>query len=54
MSVSLVGNPPFPAKDAEGRMLAKIEHVWHSARRWAKQKGHQYASSYGVIGAAPT
>lgn len=54
MSVVLVGNPPFPAKEMEGRMIAKVEHIWHSARRYAKQNGYQYTSSYGVVGVAPT
>jgi hypothetical protein len=54
MSICLIGNPPFPAAQLEGRMTAKVEHVWHSVRRWAKQHGYQYTSSYGVIDVAPT
>jgi hypothetical protein len=54
MNRLLVGDPPFPAKEIEGRMIAKVEHIWHSVRRWAKQNGYQYTSSYGVIGVAPT
>lgn len=54
MSARLIGNPPFPAAQIEGRMIAKVEHVWHSVRRWAKQHGYQFTSSYGVIGIAPT
>jgi hypothetical protein len=54
MSVILVGNPPFPAKEVGSRMIAKVEHIWHSARRWAKKNGYQYTSSYGVIGVATT
>jgi hypothetical protein len=38
MSVVLVGNPPFPAKEIDGLMVAKIEYIWHSVRRWARQK----------------
>lgn len=50
-----IGNPPFPAAVLEnGRMIAKVEHVWHSARRYAKANGHQYTSTYGVVGIAPT
>ena len=53
--ITLQGNPPFPAFLTEhGTMLAKMEHIWHSARRWAKQHGHKYDSTYGVIGVAPT
>lgn len=49
-----LGDPPFPVTVSEGRCSAKLEHVWHSARRYAKRHGHQYTSSYGVIGVAPT
>jgi len=54
MSVVLIGDPPFPAAQCDGCLVAKVEHIWHSARRWAKRNGHQYTSSYGVIGVAPT
>ena len=49
-----IGSPPFPAKQTEFGYTAKIEHVWHSARRYAKLHGYEYVSSYGVIGVAPT
>jgi hypothetical protein len=50
-----IGTPPFPAKIIDdGKFLAKIEHIWQSARRYAKANGYQYVSSYGVIGVAPT
>lgn len=49
-----LGDPPFPVAVTEGRRIAKIEHVWHAARRYAKQNGHDYTSSYGVVGVAPT
>ena len=50
-----LGTPPFPARVMdEGRLIAKVEHVWHSVRRWAKQHGHEYRSSYDVIGVGPT
>lgn len=49
-----LGFPPFPAKLDHTHATAKIEHVWHSARRYAKLHGHCYDSSYGVIGVAPT
>jgi hypothetical protein len=55
MRIARIGNPPFPAASLEqGQMIAKMGHLWHAARRWAKQNGHQYTSSYGVIGVAPT
>lgn len=54
MSIILVGNPPFPVKEVGGRMIAKMEHIWHSARRWAKAHGYKYSPSYGVEGVAPT
>ena len=54
MSVVLAGNPPFPAKECGGHMIAKVEHIWHSARRWAIRHGYQYTSTYGVVGVAPT
>ena len=54
MSIMLVGNPPFPAKEIGGRMIAKVEHIWHAVRRWAGVHGYKYVSSYGVEGVAPT
>jgi hypothetical protein len=55
MKIVLVGSPPFPAAQLEsGQMLAKMEHIWHAARRWAQQNGYEYTSTYGVIGVAPT
>lgn len=49
-----IGTPPFPAKQTEFGYIAKIEHIWHSARRYAKMHGYQYTNSFGVIGIAPT
>lgn len=49
-----IGTPPFPAAQTETGWLAKIEHVWHSAKRWAKLNGYVYENSYGVINIAPT
>ena len=50
-----LGDPPFPAKQTEdGRFIAKLEHVWHAARRYAKRHGYKYDDSYGVINIAPT
>lgn len=50
-----LGIPPFPAALTEnGTFLAKIEHVWHSARRYALLNGYEYINSFGVVGVAPT
>ena len=41
--VVLVGCPPFPAIVCEdGQMMAKLQHIWHSGRRYGKR----HASSY--------
>jgi hypothetical protein len=53
-AVVLVGDPPFPAKEHDGRMFAKLEHIWNAARRYAKRHGHRYVDSFGVEGVAPT
>ncbi len=31
-----------------------VEEVWKRVRRWAKRHGHEYVSTYGVVGVAPT
>lgn len=50
-----IGDPAFPAKLIDdGRWLAKIEHVWQAARRYAKKHDYHYDSSYGVTSVAPT
>lgn len=54
MSIQVIGKPPFPAAKLEGRMIAKVEHIWHSVRRWAKRNGYHYTSSFGVVEVAPT
>lgn len=57
MSVGVIklGNPPFPVKVCEdGKLIAKIEHLWQSVRRWAKANDYEYTSSYGVIGIGAT
>ena len=54
MAIKL-GSPPLPAVQTEhGTFLAKMEHVWHSAGRYAELHGYEYDNSYGVIGVAPT
>lgn len=52
--ITTMGDPPFPVHLMEGVATAKVEHVWHSARRYAKRHGYRYTSSYGVEGVAPT
>lgn len=54
MMIITLGDPPFPVAIGNGQFIAKLEHVWHSARRYAKRHGYQYTSSYGVVGVAPT
>lgn len=49
-----IGTPPFPAAQTESSYVAKIEHIWHAARRYAKMHDYEYTSSFGVIGVAPT
>ena len=49
-----VGDPCFPAKLQDGRFIAKMEHIWFAAERYAKRHGYQYNSTYGVVGVAPT
>ena len=33
MSIVLVGNPPFPAKEVSSCMVAKVEHIWHQRKK---------------------
>lgn len=54
MSIVLVGNPPFPGKEVGSCIVAKVEHIWHSVRRWAKLNGYRYVPGCGVEGVAPT
>lgn len=52
--VVLVGCPPFPALACEdGRMMAKLQHIWHSGRRYGKRHGYRYVPSYGIEGIGP-
>jgi hypothetical protein len=49
-----LGNPPLSVKLlANGKGLAKLEHLWQAARRFAKQRGYKVIESYGVVGVAP-
>jgi hypothetical protein len=53
MSIIKLGNPPLPVKLlANGRGLAKLEHLWQAARRFARRRGYKVIESYGVVGVA--
>lgn len=53
MSVIRLGNPAVPVKITEhGTYLAKLEHVWQAARRYAKRHGYEVVESYGVVDVA--
>jgi hypothetical protein len=54
MSVIRLGNPAIPVKITDtGTYLAKLEHIWHGARKYAKQHGYKVMETYGVVGVAP-
>jgi len=54
MSVIRLDNPAVPVKITEhGTYLAKIEHVWQAARRYARRRGYNVIETYGVVGVAP-
>jgi hypothetical protein len=54
MKAIRLGNPAIPVKITEaGTCLAKLEHVWQAARRYAKQQGYKVVETYGVMGVAP-
>ena len=53
MSVIRLGNPAIPVKITEtGTCLAKLDHIWQAARRFAKQNGYKVVETYGVMGVA--
>ena len=41
---------PVGIPDGDGRLQAPIEAVWDQARQWAKDHGHTYDPSYGIVG----
>jgi hypothetical protein len=54
MSVIRLGSPAIPVKITQyGTCLAKLEHVWQVARRYAKRNGYKVVETYGVMGVAP-
>ena len=54
MSVVKLGNPPVPVKITErGTCIAKLEHIWQAARRYARRNGYKVVETYGVMGVAP-
>lgn len=54
MGIIRLGNPAIPVKTTEhGTCLAKLEHVWQAARRYARRNGYNVIETYGVAGVAP-
>lgn len=54
MSIIRLGNPAIPVKITEyGTQIAKLEHIWRAARRYAKERGYKVVETYGVMGVAP-
>ena len=54
MSIIRLGSPAIPVKITEyGTYLAKLEHIWQAARRYARQNGYKVVETYGVMGVAP-
>lgn len=54
MSIVRLGDPAVPVVFTErGTCLAKLEHVWQAARRYAERNGYQVVETYGVMGVAP-
>lgn len=54
MSIIKLGSPAVPVKITEhGTCLAKLEHIWRAARRYAKRRGCTIMENYGVVGVAP-
>jgi hypothetical protein len=49
-----LGNPAKPVKITEyGTHIAKLDHIWRAATRYAKQNNYKLLEMYGVIGVAP-
>lgn len=54
MSVIRLGSPAIPVKITDyGTQLAKLEHIWQAARRYARENGYKVVETYGVMGVAP-
>lgn len=54
MSIIRLGNPAVPVKITEyGTCVAKLEHIWQAARRYARRRGYKVVETYGVVGVAP-
>lgn len=54
MNIIKLGDPPIPVKVTEqGTFIAKLEHIWQAARRYARRNGYKVIESYGVVGVAP-
>lgn len=54
MTVIKMGSPCVPVKITEtGTRIAKLEHIWRAARRYATRRGYRVVETYGVPGVAP-
>jgi hypothetical protein len=54
MSVIRMGSPAIPVKVTKsGTYIAKLAHIWRTARRSAEQRGYKVMEGYGVLGVAP-
>jgi hypothetical protein len=54
MSIIRLGNPAVSVNITEqGTYLAKLEHVWQAARRYAERHNLEVVETYGVVGVAP-
>lgn len=54
MSVIRLGDPAFPVKiTSRGTCLAKLEHIFQAARRFARRNNYKVIETYGVMGVAP-
>jgi len=38
----------------DGKIALPVEDIWRRVRRWARRNGHEFVSSYGVVGVAAT
>ena len=54
MDIIRLGSPAIPVKVTEqGTFIAKLEHIWRAARKYAEWRGYNVIDTYGVIGVAP-
>jgi hypothetical protein len=54
MSIISLGSPAISVKITEyGTRLAKLEHIWRAARKYAKEYRYKIVETCGVIGIVP-